>query len=95
MGPTKYVVPAKERINIKTDRETLLVIKGYGKKHGLTVYAAHRLIIKWGLAYLMAKDEEEKESTSKSDLELLKKLVDLDQALQEKEMERDKRRLLK
>ena len=77
MGPIKYVVPAKERVNIKTDRETLLVIKGYGKKHGLTVVAAHRLIIKWGLTYLMAKDAEEKQELAKNDLALLKKLVRL------------------
>ncbi len=77
MSPIKYVVPAKERVNIKTDRETLLVIKGYGKKHGLTVVAAHRLIVKWGLAYLMARDAEEKQELVKSDRELLKKLIRL------------------
>ena len=59
MSPMKYVLPRGQRIRMPVDREIHLAVKGYARNHDMTMAAGLRLIIRWGLKWLVAIEEEQ------------------------------------
>ena len=85
MSPNIYVVPRKDRTSLATDRETLIVVKAYGRQHGMTGVAALRLIVGKGLTYLMAEEELKDLEGIKKHRAVLSKALMIDRDARERE----------
>ena len=72
MSPVKYVLPRGQRKYMPVDRETHLAVKCYAKDHNITMAAALRLIIRWGLKWLVAIEEKREKDCMKTLLKFYK-----------------------
>ena len=72
MSPVKYVLPRGQRKYMPVDRETHLAVKCYAKDHNITMAAALRLIIRWGLKWLVAIEEKREKYRMKTLLKFYK-----------------------
>ncbi len=72
MSPVKYFLPRSQRTHMPVDRETYLAVKGYARNHDMTMAAGLHLIIRWGLKWLVAIEEEQEKDHMKTVLKFYK-----------------------